>query len=87
MLMNLRLHAESKFIIAYRQGEPLPVGSSHLWTVDLPPALPDALFEELGYHGALDSCSTHNCPTDVAGDDDFDSLFAPFAEPAFGAPR
>lgn len=86
--MNLLLYAESKFIIAHRQGEPLPVGLSHLWTADLPPALPDALFEDLGYHGALDKGSADNCPTGVVDDDDdFNSLFAPFAEPAFGARR
>lgn len=85
--MNLLLYAESKFIIARRQGEPLPAGLSHLWTADPPPVLPDALFAELGYHGALEASAPAGEPGDDDGDDDFDSLFADFTASVFGASR
>lgn len=85
--MNLLLYAESKFIIARRQGEPLPAGLSHLWTADPPPVLPDALFAELGYHGALEETTPSGEPAATDDEDDFDSLFANFTASVFGASR
>jgi len=50
--------------------------------------LPDSLFAELGYTGALDTDEAGAGPTnDLHSDSEFDSLFAAFAEPVFGALR
>jgi len=86
--MNLSLYIESKFIVSHLQGEPLPAGSSHLWLAESPPSLPDALFEELGYFGALDEEpheAYHAAADEPEGD--YASLFAVFAEPALSVAR
>ncbi|HRO25106.1 MAG TPA: hypothetical protein PLR07_12520, partial [Promineifilum sp.] len=55
---------------------------------DMDITLPDSLFAELGYTGALDTDEAGAGPTDDPHlDSEFDSLFAAFAEPMFGALR
>lgn len=76
--MNLLLYAESKFILARLMGEPIPAGSSRLWAADPPPALPESLFAELGYFGALDAPRPE--PAATADEADLDELFASLPE-------
>lgn len=56
--MNLLLYAESKYTLARANGEPVTTHAARLALHDLAPILPDSLFEELGYFGALDEDDT-----------------------------
>lgn len=82
--MNLLLYIEARMKLARRDGKPTATQPTGLWD-DMDVTLPDSLFEELGYFGAIDTNGADACPiTDANPDSDFDSLFAAFAESVFG---
>jgi hypothetical protein len=74
--MNLLLYIEARQTLARQRGETSvarPVGSGEPEPL---PALPDALFEELGYYGAIEDQKTpESNPVDL------DDLFQWFSEP------
>jgi len=74
--MNLLLYTEAKMKLAQRDGEPATARPDGLWD-DMDITLPDSLFEELGYTGALDEE-----PAEAAGEERFDELIRLWAEPA-----
>ena len=76
--MNLLLYAEAKNTLARQRGEGTPPHLPNLWTAT-EMALPDFLFEELGYFGAIEEEDA----VDAADDDSIDELFRYLAEPAF----
>lgn len=85
--MNLLLYTEARMKLARRPGKPTVAELDCPWD-DMDAALPDDLFAELGYFGALDmdEAGAGTDPTDDSHpDSEFDSLFAAFAGPAFGA--
>ncbi|HEY1407883.1 MAG TPA: hypothetical protein VF434_03025 [Promineifilum sp.] len=51
--MNLLLQAEARQALARLRGEPAVTGLPELWYGSRAPILPDSLFAELGYSGAL----------------------------------
>ena len=73
--MNLLLYTESK--IALARLTDCDADAAELSTIPFDPAqaLPDSLFEELGYYGALDG-------DNPAGEESFDGLLDWFAESA-----
>lgn len=73
--MNLLLYTESKNILARLNGATALSTEPSTVLPDPTYALPDALFEELGYFGALEE-------EEEADDDDLDELVRWFAEPA-----
>lgn len=74
--MNLLLYTEAKMELARRGGEPPAARMSGLWN-DMDITLPDSLFEELGYTGALDEEQSGE-----DSEDSLDNLFLSWAEPA-----
>ena len=85
--MNLLLYTEARMKLVRRDEEPTTVQPTGLLD-DMDITLPDSLFAELGYTGALDTDEAGAGPTNVLhSDSEFDSLFAAFAEPVFGALR
>ena len=96
--MNLLLYTKARMKLARRPGNPTVAEPNCPWGVtdvgatdadDMDIALPDDLFAELGYFGALDADEADAGATDddAQPDGEFDSLFAAFAGPAFGALR
>jgi len=82
--MNLLLYTEARMKLVRRDEEPTTVQPTGLWD-DMGVTLPDSLFEELGYFGAIDVHGADACSIDDADpNNEFDSLFAAFAEPVFG---
>lgn len=76
--MNLLLYNESKHMLHPSADPARRHVAPYVWHGDELPTLPDSLFEELGYAGALDPAED-----DSAGDDDaFSSLFSLFVAPA-----
>lgn len=73
--MNLLLYTESKIALAHLADGESNATELHTISIDPAEALPDALFEELGYYGALDEDSQ-------AGENSFDGLMDWFAESA-----
>jgi hypothetical protein len=73
--MNLLLYAEARNTLARQQGERIPARLPTIWNAT-EMALPDSLFEELGYYGALDEDET----TETDGDDSLDELFRHLAQ-------
>lgn len=69
--MNLLLYAESRTILARTSGDSTPAHPSGPTTFDLSISLPDSLFEELGYFGALEEEQT----LETEGDDSLEGLF------------
>ncbi len=85
--MNLLLYTEARMKLARHPGKPTVAELDCPWD-DMDITLPDSLFAELGYFGALDTDEAGADATDDAHpDSEFDSLFAAFAEPMFGALR
>lgn len=83
--MNLLLYTEARKKLARHPGKPTVAEPDCPWG-DMDAALPDDLFAELGYFGALDTDEAGTDATDDARpDSEFDSLFAAFAEPVFSA--
>lgn len=79
--MNLLLYTESKHILARQRGEPVQTTQgkpTDIWNTEQLPSLPDSLFEELGYFGALDEDEADK-PEEESG---FEELFHWLAEPA-----
>jgi len=74
--MNLLLYTEAKMKLAQRDGGPTTARQDGLWG-DMDITLPDSLFEELGYTGALDEE-----PAEAAAEEDLDELMRLWAEPA-----
>ena len=73
--MNLLLYTESKIALARLTDEISDCGELQTLTLDPGHTLPDALFEELGYYGALDEDGQ-------AAEDSFAGLLDWFAEPS-----
>ncbi|MBP6786265.1 MAG: hypothetical protein KA170_01650 [Candidatus Promineofilum sp.] len=64
--MNLLLYTEARMKLAQRDDQPATARPAGVWDA-MDVTLPDSLFEELGYFGALEA--------DEAADDDLDDLF------------
>ena len=84
--MNLLLYAEARISLSRQHGAPAPHDSAPLWTNPLwgnieAMTLPDSLFEELGYFGALDTPEAAESG-ETEGDDAFGELFRTWVEPA-----
>ena len=76
IVMNLLLYIEARQTLARQRGEMYAACPAGTGGPEPLPALPDALFEELGYYGAIDSEETRE-----SDPDDLDDLFQRFAEP------
>ncbi|CUS06042.1 protein of unknown function [Candidatus Promineifilum breve] len=76
--MNLLLHNESKHALRQPAGPTQPRVTPGLWHGDEMPTLPDSLFEELGYAGALEAADDEK----AVDDDTFAGLFSLFMAPA-----
>ena len=74
--MNLLLYTEAKMKLAQRDGERTTARQDGLWG-DMDITLPDSLFEELGYTGALDGE-----PAEATSEESLDELIRLWAEPA-----
>ena len=74
--MNLLLYTEAKMKLARRQGEATAARLTGLWN-DTDITLPDSLFEELGYFGAVEEE-----PAETEDDDSIEALINAWAEPA-----
>lgn len=74
--MNLLLYTEAKMKLARRLGEVTTTRPTGLWN-DTDVTLPDSLFEELGYFGAVEKE-----PTEPEDDDSIEDLINAWAEPA-----
>lgn len=79
--MNLLLYTEARISLSRRHGAPAPVESTPLWDHIEAMTLPDSLFVELGYFGALETLEATESG-DTEGDDAFDELFRTWVEPA-----
>lgn len=84
--MNLLLYAEARISLSRQRGAPAlhdttPVRANSLWGNVNAMTLPDSLFEELGYYGALESPESPESG-DKEGDDAFEELFRTWGEPA-----
>lgn len=76
--MNLLLYNESKRALRQPAGPTQPRVAPGLWHGEGMPSLPDSLFEELGYTGALDAADDEK----AVDDDTFAGLFSLFMAPA-----
>lgn len=76
--MNLLLYAEARNTLARQRGESPPTRFPNLWNAT-EMTLPDSLFEELGYFGALGEDEA----ADADGDDSMDELFLHLPESAY----
>ncbi len=74
--MNLLLYTEATMKLARQDGEPTTAQPTGLWD-DMDITLPDSLFEELGYTGALDGE-----PAEATSEESLDELIRLWAEPA-----
>ena len=74
--MNLLLYTEAKMKLARQHGKPTGARLTGVWN-DIDISLPDSVFEELGYPGALDQN-----PSEEEGDEALDEIFRTWAEPA-----
>ena len=84
--MNLLLYAEARISLSRQRGAPAlhdttSVRANSLWGNVNAMTLPDSLFEELGYFGALDTSESAESG-DIEGDDAFGELFHTWVEPA-----
>ncbi|MCA9867548.1 MAG: hypothetical protein KIS95_08185 [Anaerolineae bacterium] len=68
--MNLLLYAEARHTLARQRGETPRTDRAPLFQ-DMAAGLPDEIFEELGYFGALDEEEA----AEIDLDDSFDVLF------------
>lgn len=73
--MNLLLHIESKIALARLVDSDPDAAELHTVSFDPAQTLPDSLFEELGYFGALEE-------ENEVGEGSFDGLLNWFAETA-----
>lgn len=76
--MNLLLYAESRQALSRNSGETNPSVVPHTYFLDPAAYLPDSLFEELGYFGALDEEES----VSLDSEDSLDELLRWISEPS-----
>lgn len=74
--MNLLLYAEARKILTRPPAEILPSGPAGQWISAQVTLLPDEIFEEMGYYGALPADESDPDPGDS-----LDELYRWFTEP------
>lgn len=77
--MNLLLYTQSRITLSHLRHNPTPGNRQNRDDIEAM-TLPDSIFEELGYFGALDE-STELETSEIDGDDPYEELFLVWNEP------